>query len=111
MAWAASPKGTPAMLMRYRLQDLFVDDEFTDWFLWTVVVGVPPAKLAFGVKGTIRQAVARHARYRGLAKTHLEHVYSAIAFNLIRLDAWFHGLPIDRTRTSHLPRLELALAA
>jgi hypothetical protein len=65
------------------------------------------------VEATIRQAVAvtdtRHARYRGLAKTHLEHIYSAVALNLIRLDAWFNGLP--RTRTSHLARLELALAA
>jgi hypothetical protein len=67
------------------------------------------------VEGTIRQAVAvtdtRHARYRGLAKTHLEHLYSAVALNLIRLDAWFNGLPLDHTRTSHLSRLELALAA
>jgi hypothetical protein len=72
-------------------------------------------KLRAGVEGTIRQAVAvtdtRHARYRGLAKTHLEHVYSAVALNLIRLDAWFNGLPLDRRRTSHLTRLELALAA
>jgi hypothetical protein len=72
-------------------------------------------KLRAGVEGTIRQAVAvtdtRHARYRGLAKTHLEHVYSAVALNLIRLDAWLNGQPLDRTRTSHLARLELALAA
>jgi len=72
-------------------------------------------KLRAGVEGTIRQAVAvtdtRHARYRGLAKTHLQHVYSAVALNLIRLDAWFNGVPLDRTRTSHLARLELALAA
>jgi Transposase DDE domain len=71
--------------------------------------------LRAGVEGTIHQAVAvtdmRHARYRGLAKTHLEHVYSAVALNLIRLDAWFNGLPLDRTHTSHLARLELALAA
>jgi hypothetical protein len=72
-------------------------------------------KLRAGVEGTIRQAIAitdtRHTRYRGLGKTHLEHVYSAVALNLIRLDAWFNGQPLDRTRTSHLARLELALAA
>jgi hypothetical protein len=71
--------------------------------------------LRAGVEGTIRQGIAvtdmRHARYRGLAKTHLEHVYSAVALNLIRLDAWFNGLPVDRAHTSHLARLELALAA
>lgn len=69
--------------------------------------------LRAGVEGTIRQAVTdmHHARYRGLAKTHLEHVFSAVALNLIRLDAWWNGHPLDRTRTSHLARLELSLAA
>jgi transposase len=71
--------------------------------------------LRAGVEGTIRQATAvtgiRRARYRGLAKTHLDHVFSAVALNLIRLDAWWNGHPLDRTRTSHLARLELALAA
>ncbi|MFD4144688.1 IS1182 family transposase [Streptomyces sp. NPDC058572] len=68
-----------------------------------------------GVEGTVRQAVAvtgtRRARYRGLARTHLEHVYSAVALNIVRLHAWWNGHPMDRTRTSHLARLELALAA
>lgn len=68
-----------------------------------------------GVEGTIRQAVAitgtRRARYRGLPKTTLEHVYSAVALNLIRLHAYWNGNPLDRTRTSHLTRLEHALAA
>jgi hypothetical protein len=50
-------------------------------------------------------------RYRSLAKTHLQHVFSAVALNLIRLNAWWNGHPLDRTRTSHLTRLELALAA
>ncbi|MFC4117391.1 transposase [Nonomuraea zeae] len=66
----------------------------------------------------MRQAVAvtgvRRARYRGLTKVHLEHVFSAMALNLIRLDAWWNGHPLDRTRTGHLARLELtelALAA
>jgi hypothetical protein len=48
-------------------------------------------------------------RVRGLAKTHLEHVFSAVALNLLRLDAWWNGHPLDRT--SHLARLELSLAA
>jgi transposase len=68
-----------------------------------------------GVEGTIRQAVAvtgtRRARYRGLPKTRLEHLYSAVALNLIRLHAYWNGHPLDRTRTSHLTRLEHALAA
>ncbi|MFE7758530.1 transposase [Streptomyces sp. NPDC057429] len=68
-----------------------------------------------GVEGTIHQAVAvtgmRRARYLGLQKTHLEHVFSAAALNLIRLDAWWNGHPLDRTRASHLARLDLSLAA
>lgn len=71
--------------------------------------------LRAGVEGTIHQAVAitglRRARYKGLPKTHLEHVYAAVALNLIRLDAWWNGHALDRTRTSHLTRLELAPAA
>lgn len=71
--------------------------------------------LRAGVEGTIRQGVAvtgmRRARYRGLPKTRLEHVYSAVALNLIRLDAYWNGHALDRTKTSHLARLDLALAA
>jgi hypothetical protein len=69
-------------------------------------------KIRAGVEGTIRQAVAvtglRRARYRGIDKVHLEHVFSAVALNLIRLDAWWNSRPLDRGRTSHLARLELA---
>jgi hypothetical protein len=35
----------------------------------------------------------------------------AAALNLIRLDAWFNGEVLDPRRTTHLARLELALAA
>jgi hypothetical protein len=66
-----------------------------------------------GVEGTIRQAVTdmHRARSRGLAKTHLEHVCSAVALNLLQLHAWGNGRVLDRTRTTHLARLELSLAA
>jgi transposase len=71
--------------------------------------------LRAGVEGTMHQAVAatgiRRSRYRGLVKTHLDHVNSAAALNLIRLDAYWNDTPLDRTRTSHLARLELAQAA
>jgi hypothetical protein len=30
---------------------------------------------------------------------------------VIRLDAWYTSQPIDRTRTTHLQRLDLAAAA
>ncbi|MEV0695601.1 transposase [Streptomyces sp. NPDC050388] len=70
---------------------------------------------AVAARGPYPQAVAvtgmRRARYLGLQKTHLEHVFSAVALNLIRLDAWWNGHPLDRTRVSHLARLDLSLAA
>lgn len=71
--------------------------------------------LRAGIEGTIRQGVAntgmRHARYRGLDKTRMEHTYTAVALNLIRLGAWWNGHPLDQTHTSHLARLELELAS
>jgi transposase len=67
-----------------------------------------------GVEGTMHQAAshgARRARYRGLPKTRLDHIYMAAALNLLRLEAFWTGTPLDRQRTSHLARLELGLAA
>ena len=52
-----------------------------------------------GVEGTIAQAThvtgIRRARYLGLGKTRLEHNTAAAAINLIRLDAWWTGKPLD----------------
>src|SRR6185369_1097549 len=68
-----------------------------------------------GAESTIAQSVkvtdTRQARYRGLPKTRLEHNFKAIALNLIRLDAWYNGLPTNPRQTSHLSRLHLTLAA
>jgi transposase len=64
-----------------------------------------------GVEGTINQALdlgIRRARYRGTDKTRLQHILTACAINLIRLDAYWNGHLLDRTRTSHLGHLELA---
>ncbi len=50
-----------------------------------------------GIEGTIHQATAttglRRSGYLGLAKTHLAHVITATAINLIRLDAWWTATP------------------
>jgi transposase len=65
-----------------------------------------------GVEGTMHQAAshgARRARYRGLPKTRLDHMYMACALNLLRLHAYWTGTPLDRKRTSHLARLEIEL--
>jgi len=67
-----------------------------------------------GVEGTIDQAVdlgIRRARYRGIDKVRLQHVLTACAINLNRLEAYWNGDMLDRTRTSHLSRLKLDLAA
>ena len=71
--------------------------------------------LRAGVEGTIRQAGAinsiRKARCPGLGKTRRKTPTPRVAVNMIRLHAWWNGHPLDRTRTSHLARLELALAS
>lgn len=68
-----------------------------------------------GVEGTMYQATTttgvRHARYLGIDKTRLEHNIAAAAINLIRLDAYLTGKPLDRGHTSHLARLDFTLAA
>jgi transposase len=59
-----------------------------------------------GIEGTISQGVRafglRRARYFGKAKTHLQHVLTAAAINLVRLAAWFAGNIPSLTRTPPL---------
>lgn len=68
-----------------------------------------------GVEGTIHQATTttgiRRSRYLGQPKTHLAHVFTATAINLIRLDAGWTTTPPGRTRTSHFTTLSRTLAA
>jgi transposase len=45
-AWAANPKGTPAMWVRDRLNGLFADADFVDWFPTDGRPGVSAARLA-----------------------------------------------------------------
>jgi len=62
-----------------------------------------------GIEGTISQGVRafglRQTRYRGLAKTHLQHIATAAAINLDRLIAWFDDVPRATTRTSRFAAL------
>jgi len=57
-----------------------------------------------GVEGTISQGVRafglRQTRYIGLAKTHLQHLATAAAVNLARINNWLMEIPLARTRTS-----------
>ena len=62
-----------------------------------------------GVEATLSQGVCaiglRRARYRGLAKTGLQHVATAAAINLDRIAAWFAGRPLAPTRISRFATL------
>ena len=57
-----------------------------------------------GIEGThsqgLRRCGLRRARYIGLAKTHLQHVLTAVAINLIRVAEWLAGTPLAKTRVS-----------
>ncbi|HEX6383420.1 MAG TPA: transposase [Anaerolineae bacterium] len=62
-----------------------------------------------GVEGTISQGVRgfglRRTRYRGTAKTHLQHVATAAAINIDRIVAWLDKVPRAMTRTSRFAAL------
>jgi transposase len=69
----------------------------------------PLYALRQGIEGTLSQAVRgfglRCARYRGLAKTHLQHVATAAALDLDRVAAWLQGRPLAPTRISRFAAL------
>jgi transposase len=62
-----------------------------------------------GIEGTLSQGVRafglRRARYRGLARTRLQHVATAAAIDLGRLGDWFRSIPRAATRTSRFAAL------
>jgi transposase len=62
-----------------------------------------------GVEGTLSQGVRafglRRTRYRGLPKTHLQHVAIAAAINIDRIVAWLEEQPRATTRTSRFAAL------
>jgi len=64
-----------------------------------------------GIEGTLSQAVRgmgiRRSRYDGLHKTHLQHVFTAVAINLVRIDAVLTQTPRGKTRRSNFMRLAL----
>ena len=67
-----------------------------------------------GVEGTLSQGVRafglRRTRYRGLPKTHLQHVATAAAINIDRLVAWLDERPRAMTRISRFAALAPANA-
>ncbi len=65
-----------------------------------------------GIEGTHAQAISRcglrQCRYIGLAKTHLQHVLTAAAINLVRVAEWLAGTPVAKTRCSRFATLQAA---
>ena len=65
-----------------------------------------------GIEATHGQAVRRcglrRCRYVGLAKTHLQHLISAAAINLVRIANWVNGIPTAQTRCSWFAALQKA---
>jgi len=62
-----------------------------------------------GVEGMlscgVRAMGLRRSRYLGLAKSHLQHPFTAAAINLGRLAAWIDDVPAARPRRSSLIRI------
>jgi transposase len=67
-----------------------------------------------GVEGTISQGVRacglRRSRYAGEAKTHLQHLATAAALNVLRIGDWLAEKPREQTRTSAFAKLMTSLA-
>jgi transposase len=63
-----------------------------------------------GLEGPLSQGVRayglRRSRYRGLAKTHVQHVATAVAINVDRIVAWLDDRPQATTRTSRFAALQ-----
>jgi transposase len=61
------------------------------------------------VEGTLSQGVRafglRQTRYRGLEKTHLQHMATAAAINVDRIVAWLEERPRATTRISRFAAL------
>jgi transposase len=67
-----------------------------------------------GIEGTMAQGNARadlrHARFVGLAKTHLQHLCTALGLNMLRLGAWLADVKPQTTWPSPFAALAPARA-
>ena len=73
------------------------------YILAVVIVPFLGTVLAKGV----RAFGLRRSRYRGMEKTHLQHLAIATVINLVRTLAWLDGKPLATTRTSKFAALAL----
>jgi transposase len=67
-----------------------------------------------GIEATLSQNVRAHglrrSRYRGLARTHVQHVLTAMACNVARIADWIDTPPRTRRRATHFRTLCAATA-
>ena len=67
--------------------------------------------LRSGVESSLSQGIrcfaVRQSRYRGLVRTHLQHLLTATAMNIVRVIAWLKGTPLGerRRKPGHFARL------
>lgn len=65
-----------------------------------------------GIEGTLSQGIRafglRQARYLGHSKTHMQHIVTAVAINIVRIDAWLRDVPLAKTRQSRFAALAQA---
>ena len=58
--------------------------------------------LRSGVESSLSQGIRRfdlrQSRYRGLVRTHLQHLFTATAMNLVRVITWLKGDPVGERR-------------
>jgi hypothetical protein len=99
VARAAFPKGNVYMQMRDVLGAVYDDQSFSPLFAVRGRPAESPWRLALRAFGL------RQARYRGLAKTRLQHVATATAINLVRLADWLNHAPRAPTRCSRFAAL------
>ena len=65
-----------------------------------------------GIEGTHAQGICRcglrQSRYIGLVRTHLQHIATAAALNVVRIGEWLRGKPHAKTRCSPFAALKAA---
>jgi transposase len=111
--WAAQQVECPggAVSQRWREQQAYQTNVIRVSFAAADCQGCRLAAYATraGVEGLLSQGVQayglRRSRYVGQAKTHLQHVVTAVALTLVRVVSWVLGTVRARTREARFVRL------
>ncbi len=107
----AFTKGNLYLQIRDTLGSIYQDETFASLFSRRGQPAQSPWQLALvSVMQLMENLSDRQSRYVGLAKTHLQHILTAVALNLIRLGAWLSGVPYAQTRQSRLMELKPKVA-